>query len=83
MRVDLKTVAGIANKVAREQNDNLEVVGVTPAGNGNYTEIMIVMKGCRVELCVISHGVLRDVESKEELRSTIAEKLRTHLASPH
>jgi len=83
MRVDLKTVAEIANQVAREQNDKLEVVGVSPAGNGNYTEIMIVVKGCRVEPCAISLGVLREVASQEELRASIADKLRTHLATAH
>jgi hypothetical protein len=83
MRVDLKTVAEIANRVVREQNDRLEVVGVSPAGSGNYTEIMIVVKGCRVEPCAISLGILRDVASEEELRSTIADKLRTHLATVH
>jgi hypothetical protein len=83
MRVDLKTVAEIANQVVREQDDNLEVVGVSPAGSGAYTEIMIVVKGCRVEPCAISLGVLRDAQSEEELRSTIADKLRTHLASVH
>jgi hypothetical protein len=83
MRLDLKTVAEIANEVAREQNNKLEVVGVSPAGDGNYTEIMIVVKGCRVEPCAISLGVLRDVGSQDELRATIAEKLRTHLATAH
>jgi hypothetical protein len=83
MRLDLKTVAEIANEVAREQNNKLEVVGVSPAGHGNYTEIMIVVKGCRIEPCAISLGVLREVESQEELRANIAEKLRTHLATAH
>jgi hypothetical protein len=83
VRVSLKTVSDIANVVAREQNDRLEVVGVSPGGgDGAYTEIMIVVNGCRRNPCNISLGVLRDV-SEAELRSTIAEKLREHLASAH
>jgi hypothetical protein len=83
MRLDLKTVADIATDVAREQDENLEVVGVSPAeGEGSYTEIMIVIKGCQVEPCTISLGVLRDVPTGE-LRSHIADRLRTHLAMVH
>jgi hypothetical protein len=83
VRVSLKTVSDIANDVAREQNDRLQVVGVSPGeGDGAYTEIMIVVNGCRKNPCNISLGVLRDV-SEAELRSTIADKLREHLASAH
>jgi hypothetical protein len=83
VRVSLKTVSDIANDVAREQNDRLEVVGVSPGeGDGAYTEILIVVNGCRKNPCNISLGVLRDV-TEAELRSTISDKLREHLASSH
>ncbi len=83
MRISLKTVADIASEVIRKQNDRLEVVGVSPGeGDGAYTEIMIVVNGCRRDPCSISLGVLRDV-SEEDLRSTITEKLREHLSSAH
>jgi len=83
MRASLKTVADIASDVAREQNDRLQIVGVSPGeGDGAYTEILIVVNGCRNEPCNISLGILRDV-SEEDLRLTIAEKLRAHLASAH
>jgi hypothetical protein len=83
VRVSLKTVADIANDVIRKENDRLQVVGVSPGeGDGAYTEIMIVVNGCRRDPCSISLGILRDV-SQEELRSTITEKLREHLSSAH
>lgn len=83
MRIDLKTVGSIAAEVARAESDRLEVVGVSPSSvDGSYTEIMIVVKGCRWEPCAISLGILRD-RTTDELRSLIAEKLRTHLASAH
>ena len=83
MRVSLKTVSDIASDVAKAQNDRLQVVGVSPAeGGGAYTEIMIVVNGCRENPCNISLGVLRDV-SEAELRSTIEAKLREHLSSAH
>ena len=83
MRLDLKTVADIATDVAREQDERLEVVGVSPGeGEGSYTEIMIVIKGCQADPCTFSLGVLRDVSSRE-LRSHIADRLRTHLAAVH
>jgi hypothetical protein len=83
VRVSLRTVSEIASEVIRTQNDRLEVVGVSPGeGDGAYTEIMIVVNGCRKNPCNISLGVLRDV-SEDDLRITIAEKLREHLASGH
>jgi hypothetical protein len=83
VRVSLKTVSEIATEVIRKQNDSLEVVGVSPGeGDGAYTEIMIVLNGCRRDPCNISLGVLRDM-SEDDLRITIAEKLREHLASGH
>jgi hypothetical protein len=83
MRASLKTVADIASSVARQHNERLEIVGVSPGeGDGAYTEIMIVVKGCRNAPCNISLGILRDV-SEEDLRSTISEKLREHLSSAH
>jgi hypothetical protein len=83
VRVSLKTVSDIANEVIRKQDDRLEVVGVSPGvGDGAYTEIMIVVNGCRKNPCNISLGVLRDV-SEEELRVTIAQKLREHMTSAH
>jgi hypothetical protein len=83
VRVNLRTVSEIASEVIRTQNDRLEVVGVSPGeGDGAYTEIMIVVNGCRKNPCNISLGVLRDV-SEDDLRITIAEKLREHLASGH
>jgi hypothetical protein len=83
LRVSLKTVSDIASEVIRRQNDRLEVVGVSPGeGDGAYTEIMIVINGCRKNPCNISLGVLRDV-SEDDLRVTIAQKLREHLASGH
>jgi hypothetical protein len=59
------------------------VVGVSPGeGEGSYTEIMIVINGCRLAPCTFSLGVLRDVP-EEELRSHIAERLRAHRTVAH
>jgi hypothetical protein len=82
-RIDLKTVANIANDVARKENEKLQVVGVSPGeGDGNYTEIMMVVNGCRSEPCKISLGVFRDV-SETALRAQITDKLHEHLVSAH
>jgi hypothetical protein len=83
MRIDLTTVANIANDVASKANEKLEVVGVSPGtGDGSYTEIVMVVNGCRSEPCKISLGVFRDV-SEPALRAQITEKLHEHLVSAH
>ena len=83
MRLDLKTVAGIAAEIARAEDPRLQVVGVSPGeGGGSYTEIMMVIAGCRTEPCKISLGVFREA-SEASLRAAIAEKLHAHLTSAH
>lgn len=83
MRIDLKRVAEIAAEIAHAEDPSLQIVGVSPGeGGGSYTEIMMVVAGCRAEPCKISLGVFRDV-SEPDLRAAIAEKLHAHLVSAH
>jgi len=71
-------VTRIATEAAREQSSTLQVVGVTLGGEGNYTEVIVNVAGCRTEPCRFSVGVFRDA-TEAVLHEEIAGKLRRHI----
>jgi hypothetical protein len=69
-------VRAIAEAVAREEHDDLEVKGVTPGeARGGYTEIMIVRRHSRSDASLITIGVDRHLP-EAQLRQSISAKLR-------
>jgi hypothetical protein len=78
MSLDLETVREIASQVAREQHEQLQVVGVR--AEGEYAEILLSLNGCTIDPCRVMLGVLRDTDPRT-LRSYIADSLHRHLAS--
>jgi hypothetical protein len=71
-------VTRIATEAAREQSSNLQVVGVTLGGEGNYTEVIVNIAGCRAEPCRFSVGVFRDAP-EAVLHEEIAGQIRKHM----
>jgi hypothetical protein len=71
-------VTRIAIDAAREQSATLQVVGVTPGGEGNYTEVIVNIAGCRTEPCRFSVGVFRDAP-EVDVHQQIAGQLRRHI----
>ena len=77
MHVSLETVRSIASEVARQEHEDLEVLGVR-AGGDDYVEILISLNNCEIEPCRVILGVFRD-ERSETLRSAISQALHDHL----
>ena len=71
-------VTRIATEAARDQSATLQVVGVTLGGEGNYTEVIVNIAGCRTEPCRFSIGVFRDAP-EAEVHQQIAGQLRRHI----
>ena len=79
MSVSLNDLQRIAADVARQADDRLEVVAAIPAeGSPVYTEVMLTLRGCRLEPCRMMVGVRRDA-SESEIRHAVADRLRQHL----
>ena len=79
MAVTLNDLQRIAADVARQEDDRLEVVAAIPAeGSPAYTEVMLTLRGCKVEPCRMMIGVRRDA-SESEIRETVTDRLRQHL----
>jgi hypothetical protein len=75
----LTDVQRIASDVVREQSDRLEVVGAVPAaGESAYTELVLTIRGCQDEPCLLVLGVSRDA-SEASIRAAVAHRLRDHL----
>ena len=71
-------VTRIATEAARAQSSQLEVVGVTLGGEGNYAEVIVDLAGCKAEPCRFSVGVFRDA-APAVLRDEIAGQLQRHI----
>lgn len=79
MRLELDDIKRLATEVARDENPALDVVGViTGGGASGYTEILITVRGCAPEDCLISVGVDRHA-TEAVVRASLAEKIRAHL----
>jgi hypothetical protein len=80
MAFTLTEVRRIASDVARLQNPALEVVSATSTdGDSGYTEVMLTVRGCRSEPCLLMIGVSRNA-SEAELRQAVIDRLRVHAA---
>jgi hypothetical protein len=71
-------VTRIATQAAREQSSQLEVVGVTLGGEGNYAEVIVDIAGCKAEPCRFSVGVFRDA-TPAVVHDEIAGQLQRHI----
>jgi hypothetical protein len=77
MAISLESIREVASTIARQQNEQLQVVGVL--AGGEHVEILLSLSDCEIEPCRVMLSVARDV-SAEELHSAIAEALERHLA---
>jgi hypothetical protein len=81
MAVNLRELTVIVTDVAREHSIQADVVGVLPSeGDGDYTEVVMSLVGCRAEPCRVTFGVGRGA-SPSELRAQVADKLVAHVRS--
>src|SRR5262245_13219749 len=80
MPLTLPEIRRIASDVAREQDPALEVVGAMAAGNELlYSEVILSIRGCRVEPCQLMIGVNRNL-SEIECRDAMRAGLKRHIA---
>lgn len=80
MSFSLDEIAAIAREVGREQQPALDVVAVTGReGDGRSAEVILTVRGCSREPCVLVVGIDRSGTS-ETVRSDLAEHLRRHVA---
>ncbi len=79
MAFSLNEVSTIAREVGKAQDPPLEVVAVTGReGAGESAEVILTVRGCRDEPCVVVVGVDRTA-SVEEVRTDLVDHLRRHL----
>ena len=78
MSISLQLLREIADELARERNQRLQVIGVR-SGDGEYAEILLSVNECEVEPCRVFLGIFRDA-SQDAIRAAIAETLRQHFA---
>jgi hypothetical protein len=76
--LDAAAVTPIA-AAATACHPELELMGVTVEGGSDYVEILVRLRGCRSEPCVVTVGVFRDL-SAEALRAEIDRRLGHHVA---
>ena len=77
----ISDVQRIAIEVARKLDDRLKVEAAIPAGGDSaYTEIILTIRGCQDDPCLLMIGVSRDA-SESSIRTAVAEHLREHLLS--
>ena len=75
-RRSVQTIREIAEAVARDERENVEVTGVMPGeARGVYAEVLMVRRAPGAEAKQIIIGVERHL-SEADLRRTIATKLR-------
>lgn len=79
MALDLTDVRNLANEIVRQQDPSLEVVAaMTESGGSNYAEILITIRGCADEECLLSVGINRSAP-ETALRDALTDKVRAHL----
>ena len=79
MHLTLSDVRRISADVAKAQTPPLDVLAATPVGEeSSYAEVILTIRGCQAEPCVLVIGVSRNA-SEPELRASIRERLREHL----
>jgi hypothetical protein len=83
-RMSLDEALRLAGEVARAENPDFVVVGLTGAdGSTGYVEMLIAIKGCHVEPCRLAIGFDRTI-APARLRETIQRRIREHLRErPH
>ena len=83
-RLSLDEALQVAADVAKAENPQLAVVGLTGfEGSSRYIEMPIALKGCHVEPCRLSIGFDRTI-SPTQLRETVQRRIREHLRErPH
>jgi hypothetical protein len=83
-RMSLDEALQLASDVARTENPQLVVVGLTGGdGSTGYVEMLIALKGCHVDPCRLAIGFDRTI-SPALLRETLRRRIREHLRGrPH
>jgi len=79
MALPLSEVRRISADVAQRQSPPLDVVAATRAGeDSSYAEVILTIRGCRTEPCMVVIGVSRNA-SEPEFRDSVDARLREHL----
>jgi hypothetical protein len=78
MNLSVDELNRLAAEVAHATSPTLEVIGVSVGRGSGYSEVLVTVRGCRVEPCQVAVGVFRD-EPVDVLRNAILRSLRRHL----
>ena len=79
MALTLTDVRRIAADVARDEDPNLDVVGVTGReGSSTSAEVIFARRACKQEPCRVVIGVSRRL-SEDECRGTVRKHLQERL----
>jgi hypothetical protein len=77
--LDVEGIMRMAQDAAREHSPSIRIAGVVlGAGESDYVEILVNLKGCRADPCQFLLGVFRSAPA-DTLKSVIAEQLRRHV----
>ena len=80
MGLALLDVHRIANEVANQESQRIEVIAATPGeSDTSYAEIVLTISGCRDEPCLIMIGVSRDA-TEAQVRLLLRDSFRRHLS---
>jgi hypothetical protein len=80
MSLTLSDVRRIAADEARREDPALEVIGAHSREGGSISaEVVLTIRGCRVEPCQMIIGVPRNA-SEGECRGAVRARLKEHLA---
>ena len=83
MSLTLTQVRRISADVAQHQQPPLDVVAAAPVGKeSSFAELILTVRGCQSEPCVVVIAISRDV-SEAEFRQSVDVRLRQHLAYDH
>jgi hypothetical protein len=79
MPITLNDVQRIAADVAQREDERLEVVAAVPAeGESTYTEVVLTVRGCAADPCMLVIGLTRGA-SESEIRNAVKDGLQRHL----
>ena len=79
MALTLLQVRQISADVAQHQQPPLDVVAAARVGEeSSYAEVVLTVRGCRAEPCLVMIGVDRNA-SEQEFRDVVNARLKEHL----
>ena len=80
----METVGAISREIAANHDARLQVMGVTPtSGDGGRVELLVTIRGCHQEPCVLMLNVTRQGQAafERELREKLTDAFVAHTST--